>query len=121
MIFLGMNSMAQSNEKLTDLFGKKWKFKQYEIEGQIVPPEDKEKDDYILFNADHSTQSRDRGVIHVSKWKYNPEKSMLTLCLENSEEGEEMKIVLLNEKELVLEIQSKEAPLKIHLFNSEEK
>ena len=101
LIFLGFNSMAQTEDTLNKLFDKKWTIKTYEIGGQNFPATDIEKGDCTIFYPDHNVKSIERGITSLSKWKYDTKQNSLTLYSEGIKETTEMKIYILNEKEFV--------------------
>ncbi len=121
-IFLGLNSMGQSDEKLSYLFDKKWIIKSYEVAGQSSHATDVEKDEYTEFYADHSVKTVNRGVTTLSKWKYDVTKNILTLYSESVQVTTEMKIFKLAKTEFVWETTNPEGmTMTIQMFNSSEK
>ncbi|MES2138379.1 MAG: hypothetical protein V4511_01635 [Bacteroidota bacterium] len=121
LILLGLNSMAQSEEKINKLFDKIWSTKTYEIGGQNFPATDVGIDNGTIFYADHGVKSLDNGIATLSKWKYNATQNSLTLYSENVEETTEMKISVLTETEFVWETTNPEGlTMIIHMLSSAE-
>ncbi|MGZ5303063.1 MAG: hypothetical protein ACXWDO_03025 [Bacteroidia bacterium] len=91
--------MAQSNEKLNQLFDKKWIIKSYVIEGQIFPANDVKPGNYTVFYKDSFAKSKDGGITHLSNWKYDSDKNTITLFSNDSEETTEMEIITLSDSD----------------------
>ena len=114
--------MAQSEEKISKLFDKKWTITTYEIAGQKFPATDVGKEDCTVFHADHSVKSIDRGITTLSKWKYNSVKKSVILYSENASITTEMKILSLTENEFVWETTNPEGmTMTIHMLSSVDK
>lgn len=116
LFFLGLNSMAQTEDLLNKLFDKKWTVKTYEIGGQSFPSADDEKDDYTIFYIDHSVTSVNRGITILSMRKYDTIQSTLILYSKEVKEATIMKIEELNDTAFVWQTANPEGMMmKIHM------
>ncbi len=122
LILIGLNTMAQTEEKINKLFDKKWVITTYEIAGQNFPATDVGKDDCTIFYADHRVKSIDHGITTLSKWKYDATRNSMTLYSENVNVTTEMKIFSLAENEFVWETTNPEdMTMTIHMLSTADK
>lgn len=119
ILFLSTISGTMYSQKLDkNSLCKKWYLHHYEYLWKDYPLEEKEKNDYMIFNSDMTFTSVDEGIECSGKWSFDPkEKSILM----KDSEKEEIKLLVkkINDDELIFKVDHKELKaITIHYSTS---
>ena len=96
------DKLSQQNCIMCNVFDKKWKLENYEVDGYNLPPDTVNKG-YVIFFKDHTLNSVDRGLTIKSKWTYNDAERTIILSSDTTDQKGIMKIITLTENSFVFQ------------------
>jgi hypothetical protein len=104
LVSLSVN--AQDNDGFDKLIINNWTLDSFEVNGEIFPPKEKNKNDQMVFNSDKSAESISAGQIQKGIWSYDKTSRIIKIVDQNNKFEMQLNLISITSSKCVLELEN---------------
>ena len=117
LFLINFSSRAQETENFEKLIVNNWLLKSFEVNGQIFPPKEKNKNDRMVFYSDKSAESISSDKVQKGTWSYDKNSQVIKVIDNNSKFDMRLKLISITSSECVLELENPEGTfVRLHMI-----
>ncbi|MBE0393881.1 lipocalin family protein [Flavobacterium sp. PL002] len=105
-ILICLNAKAQETENVETLLVNEWTLKSFEVNGQIFPPRERNKNDKMIFNSDKSAESISTNQVQKGTWSYDKTSQIILVVDEKNKFDMQLKLITITKSECTLELEN---------------
>jgi len=110
---------AQETKNFEKLIVNDWSLKSFEVDGQIFPPRERNKNDRMVFHSDKSVESISSEKVQKGIWSYNNDSQIIKVVDISNKFDMQLKLISVTNSECVLEIENPKGTfVKLHMIST---
>ena len=106
ILLISFSAKAQETENFEKLIINNWSLKSFEVNGQIFPPREKNKNDRMIFYSDKTAESISSDKVQKGTWSYDKISRIITVIDQNNKFDMKLKLISVTSSECVLELEN---------------